>query len=212
MAEGDRLRRISRKQNRVRVLSGFQNPYPYMSDPEAMVKLQLERFGVPYSWRYFDAADQAPTVMSLIPDFAPEFTLREYRVVIIVLGGFFGTLPGALDKSALAAVALEYDGWRVLLLPEHEIRRDVRGIILKDIPELAVPAFRGIERPNPYGAKDLMAQRLIRLGGQGLKRTHFVRQDDSSNTRRNSDVDRRHHRRKRNRRKRGAPQRATELQ
>jgi hypothetical protein len=212
MAEGDRVRRKAKAQNRVNVATGFQNPYSYMSDPEAMVKLLLDNLRVPYSWRYFDAApEEAPTLRYLIPDFAPEFTLREYKLVIIVVGGFYGTLPGVLDKTALAMVALEQDGWRGVMLLDAEIRRNVREALVSKVPELAVPAITGGERENPYGAKELMTERLKRLGGYGLKKRHFIKQDRSTDTRRNSDPDRRRNRLRRRRRQRGADVRAPVL-
>lgn len=133
--------------------------------------LELERRQVPFSWRYFDAFDQAPTLMGLMPDFAPEFTLREYRMVILVIGGFWGTLPGIIDKNALAEVLLEEDGWTVLALNEFDIRANVK--LLLDVGALAAAAIKGPIRVNPYGVPTFMAQRRANLRSQSLGRAKF---------------------------------------
>lgn len=149
-----------------------------------MVKIELDHLGVPYSWRFFDG--EAPTVQYLIPDFAPEFTLREYKIVIIVVGGFFGTLPGILDKTALAQVALEQDGWKCALLYDADIRRNPRQALIEALPELNTPSIRGPERPNPIGAVEIMTARLAQLKSRGLNQKRFIRQERALSDRRDS--------------------------
>lgn len=149
----------------------FINPYPHMSEPEAMVHLELERREVPFSWRYFDG--ESPGITFVMPDFAPEFTLREYKYVILVIGEFWGELPGIVDKNALATAILESEGWRVGWFFEMEIRAGVSALIDKTFPDLKQPAFKGKPRDNPFGIPDLMKRRREQLQGQGLRRAKF---------------------------------------
>lgn len=174
MASGEAGRkRGKRRSYRVRAPDfEWQNPYPHMSSIEAMVHLELERREVPFSWRYFDG--DAIHFKALMPSFAPEFTLREYRVVILIIGNFFGALPGVIDSNSLAASLLEADGWKVVILFEGDIRKDVKALIDKELPQLVSPTVKGEPRPNPYGNVDLMKGRREALRGQALARAKFA--------------------------------------
>lgn len=143
----------------------FTNPYPNMSTIEAMVHVKLEQLRVPFSWRYFDG--DSPGIRELMPAFAPEFTLREFKVVILILGNFFGNIPGVLDTAALAAAILEREGWKVKFFYEDEIRRDLDGTIARELPELINSAIKGPHRPNPY-SPDLMARYRQNIGANRL--------------------------------------------
>lgn len=121
----------------------FVNPYPQMSSLEARVHLFLEGLGVPFSWRKFDGQALAPNLMWLMPTFIPEFTLTEYKVVILLIGTYWGTVPGVLDTNGLAAVLLEADGWTVVVLWEQEVLNDLSGTIFKKAPALQTAAIRG---------------------------------------------------------------------
>jgi len=171
-----------------------------MSTIEAMVHLDLERRQVPFSWRYFDG--EAVHFKTLMPSFAPEFTLREYKVVILIIGDFWGTLPGVLDSNALAMTLLEADGWKVVTFYEADIRRGVKELIDKELPELVGPVIRGEPRPNPYGNVDLMATRRANLSGQALARARFALEPSSPSGGTGSESGRRR-RRRRSRRLRG---------
>jgi hypothetical protein len=144
-----------------------------MSQPEAMVHLELERRKVPFSWRYFDATlEEAPHLKVLIPDFAPEFTLREYRIVIIVESAFFsGRVPGELDRTALALALLQEDGWKAAVLWEPDIRKDVKGLISKNFPQLVSPAVRGTPKENPYGKPEELFTFRRRMGSLSFARS-----------------------------------------
>ena len=142
-----------------------------MSSIEAMVHLELERRRIPFSWRFFDGV--SPQRELLMPDFHPEFTLREYNIVILVIGEFWGTLPGVLDRNSLAAVLLEADGWKVVLWQEADIRAGVAELMDRDLPVLRHPAVTGATRPNPYGRPTFMDDRRNNLQGQGLLRRSF---------------------------------------
>jgi very-short-patch-repair endonuclease len=169
--EGGRQRGLKVKRNVLAATLKFQNPYPWMSEIEAMVHLELERRKVPFSWRYFDG--ESLHLKTLMPDFTPEFTLRELRVVVLIAGNFFGTLPGILDMNALAQVLLEEDGWTVLTLFEDEIRADPSRA-LDQVPALINPTVQGGPRPNPYGIPDFMQKRRQQLRSQGLLRGRFA--------------------------------------
>lgn len=151
-----------------------------MSEPEAMVHLELERRAVPFSWRYFDA--ESPGLLFTMPDFAPEFTLREYKTVILIIGLFWGELPGILDKNALATAILESEGWKVVWFFEPDIRAGVDKLFDSQLPELKNPTVRGKPRPNPFGIPDFMAKRRAQLRGQGLRRAKFETKGSTGDT------------------------------
>lgn len=156
-----------------------------MSDPEAMVHLELERREVPFSWRYFDASlDEAPHVKELIPDFAPEFTLREYRIVIMVETAFFASLPGVLDRSALAAALLEEDGWKAVILWEADIRKDVEGLLSRTFPALRNPTIKGKPKPNPYGKPSTLFTFRLQARHRAFARSKPKLEDTVANNRR----------------------------
>lgn len=203
----NRLRTGAKRKNLilrgVQKLFDWVNPYPWMSEVEALVHLELEARGVPFSWRFFDG--ESPTLQLLMPDFTPEFTLREYKAVILIIGGFFGVLPSVIDKNAMATVFLEEDGWTVALLTEQDIRSDVAGALDAVIPGLGT--IKGVIRPNPYGVPDFMSRRRAQLAGQGLLKARFKLDVDKQRGQGGPSVD---SGRKRIRRKRGpdSPRRA----
>ena len=121
----------------------FVNPYPQMSEPEARVFMFLKGLGVPFSWRQFDGQAQAPQFTQYMPSYVPEFTLTEYKIVILVIGSYWGTLPGILDFALTAQLFLEADGWKVAALNEQEISNDVAKAIFDALPQLATPIIRG---------------------------------------------------------------------
>lgn len=142
-----------------------------MSEPEAMVHLELERREIPFSWRNFDGASAHRE--AFIPEFHPEFTLKEYKIVIVVIGGFFGTLPNILDQTALGISALEADGWKCATWSEGEIRSGVTLLMDGDLPQLKAPAVKGPPRTLVWGIPDFMAKRRLQLTGQALIRKKF---------------------------------------
>lgn len=170
-----RIRRPRKVLRQRQVDTSFVNPYPQMSGVEARVHLELERRFVPFSWRYFDG--DSPSLKFLMPDYQPEFTLREYRVVIIVLGNFVTHVPGLLDRNALAATLLEQDGWKVALWWEGDIRQDVISLMDRDLPMLRAPVVTGPPRNNPFGTPDMMARRREALARSAARRrrTFFER-------------------------------------
>lgn len=151
----------------------FLNPYPWMSATEARVHLELERRQVPFTWRFFDG-DLAPHLAMLMPSYAPEFTLKEYRTVIIVQGGYFSTIPGVLDKVALATVLLEADGWTVVVLFEQDILRDIRGTLTQALPWMRDPPIKGDPRNPPLGTPDFMFQRRINLRAFNIRKAKYA--------------------------------------
>ena len=163
----DRKRR-PRKQRIWSGKRGWVNPYPAMSGPEARIRLALEELQVPFSWRLFDGV--SPTTTALIPNFAPEFTLREYNTVIMVQSTFFGTLPAVLDRVGLAQATLEADGWKVLILWDVEINtQPVHQLFAQKAPWLLARTHIGAERPNPYQPN------LMEKFREHLRRLNFAR-------------------------------------
>lgn len=172
MTERKRTRHGQPVNLRSRLLE-FLNPYPWMSDVEAMVHLELERRRIPFSWRWFDG--DAVNLRYYLPDFHPEFTLAEHKLVIVVLGGFFGTLPDVLDRTALAEVALAADGWKLITLFDHEIRAQGARRLLDGIRELNPQKAVGPPRVPPYGPGNLMERLRRHLSGLALLRMKFLK-------------------------------------
>ena len=138
----------------------FYNPYPWMPSTDARVYLELTRRQIPFSYRYFNFVD--PYIQQLLPGWAPEFTLRDFKIVILVKGTFFGNIPGVLIKDVLAQVILEQAGWKVLTWWEYDIVTNIDALFQKE-PALANPPKHGGQYTNPYGIQDVMEQfRLLR--------------------------------------------------
>lgn len=154
-------------------IDDFANPYSWESNDEARVQLELESRHVPFAYRWFP--DKPPTLKMLIPDYHPEFTLQEYKIVISILGGFFGQLPGVIDRVALAGAALEHDGWKQIVWQSNEIKtQGVHALMERDLPELRRPTITGAERVSPYGHPLTMETRRKFLRGLALLKKLFT--------------------------------------
>lgn len=156
-------------------------PFSTMSLAEGLVYQALQQKGVPFSYRWFDG--NAPTVKELVKGWAPEFTLTEYKRVITVIGGFYGTLPDVVNQAALAQVALEMDGWKLVYLFEADVRTQGATAALETaMPELRNPTVHGEVRFGPYGMPDLMSKlREIRRSQTHKFRPKVDSQKDRSN-------------------------------
>jgi hypothetical protein len=131
-----------------------------MPSTDARVYLELSRRRIPFSYRYFNVVD--PYIQQLLPGWAPEFTLKDLKIVIMVKGTFFGNIPGVLIKDVLAKVILEQSGWTVLTWYEFDIVSNINALFAKE-PKLANPPVHGGIYTNPYGIQDVMEQfRLLR--------------------------------------------------
>jgi len=151
----------------------FINPYPWMSRPEARVHLWLEEHHIPFSWRYFDVPSMAPTLQFLMPDFHPEFTLSQYKTVIVTLGTYFSTLPGVLDRTSLGQAMLEEDGWKVVQLWENDIEANVGDAILREMPELRAPAHTGPPVAHPFAFPTYLIRRRAFAAANNMRRKKF---------------------------------------
>lgn len=148
-----------------------------MSDAEAMVHLELEERRIPFSWRYFDG--QAPLLKELIPDYAPEFTLREHRLVIVIVGEYFGSIPSVIDRAALAQAALEMDGWKVVSLFATDIQRDGPVVVLdRQCPELRRTTIRGGKRKSPYDPPTYFEGLRRNSSALALRRSKFALEEE----------------------------------
>jgi hypothetical protein len=178
----DRGNKARRRKGRVRWNRNlFVNPYPWMSDIEARVHLYLEDKQVPFSWRYMNVPDsEIPHLRMLMPAYHAEFTLKDYKIAIVVMGNFYGTLPGVLDKHALAQVALEEDGWKCALLWEDELRIDIHSTMHRELPELQNPHIRGGPAENPWGLRPTyMDTRRGWLKAFNLRKKRFIKPTDN---------------------------------
>lgn len=163
-------------------LPEFLNPFSYMSSDDARVTLELYNRNVPFSYRYFDGV--APSLQKLIPDFAPEFTLSDYKTVIMVQGSFWGTLTGVLDKTALAKALLEHDGWKVIILFEADILHNLKETLDNEFPASVHPLITGGEKPSPFAPPHWMFTRRQFLQGLALLKKKFNQEVDTNVVRR----------------------------
>lgn len=125
-----------------------------MPSSDARVYIALQQRRVPFSYRFFNTYN--PYLQALIPDWAPEFTLKDYKVVIVVLGSFFGGIPAMIDRTSLAKAILEKDGWKFFIWSEFDVSQDVDKL-LSSVPELRKPRVTGPVYRNPLGQPDVMA-------------------------------------------------------
>lgn len=144
--------------------------------PDAMVYRELQFRKVPFSYRWFDP-QWSPQLKAIIPDYHPEFTLPQYKIVIIVLGSFWGTLPGIIDRNALAKAVLESEGWKFAIWNEVDIRRNVGQLFTKELPELNQPRIKGHVIPSPYGIPTYLLEFRKRagLGRNPIKKSRGTR-------------------------------------
>jgi len=132
-----------------------------MPSTDARVYIELSNRRIPFSYRYFNTFE--PYIAQLLPGWAPEFTLRDYKIVIVVKGTFFGQIPGVLIKDVLASVILQQAGWKFYTFHEFDIVNNV-GKLVDTIPELRRPVKTGGIYHNPFGTPQIMEQyRLLRL-------------------------------------------------
>lgn len=174
--------RTGSRKNLISFREQFVNPYPWMAKSEAMVHLYLEEKRVPFSWRHFDG--EAIHFQYLMRDYLPEFTLRECKIVIIIIGTYqVENIPGILDKSALAVALLEQDGWKVGVLYEQEIlAKGPAAAVEAVLPELRAPWVHGPPRPNPYGHPDMMEQRRRFASALSLHRKQWFQDEREGRT------------------------------
>lgn len=145
-AGGDRIRATYSKD--------FVNPYPQIPGTDARVMLELQHRHIPFAYRWFN--DDNPFIKQLLPGWAPEFTLKDLKVVILVYGTFFGQIPGVLQEDVLATVILQQAGWTVLTWWEYDIESRLNQLFDQE-PKLANPAAHGGMYTSPYGIPDLMS-------------------------------------------------------
>lgn len=71
------------------------------------------------------------------PTWEADFLLPQYKIWVEVQGGYFHTLPGAVERDALRFVMIEAAGWKPIFLWEEDIRSRLQDI-LNAIPEFYV--------------------------------------------------------------------------
>jgi hypothetical protein len=169
-----------------------------MSWPDAVVHKELELRGVPFSYRYFKP-EWSPVLKIVLPDFHPEFTLPNYKIVILILGTFWGGIPGLIDRNALAKVILEGEGWKVVTWNEIDIRTRVQQLFINDLPQLNAAAIRGPMIVSPYATVNYIARFLAIIG----KKRKLIKKTRPTITARQGGRRERFRRRKRRRVRRG---------
>ncbi len=101
------------------------------SSIEKMVMAELVRRGV-----WFEHTPQRNTLGGFVdPTWEPDFLLPQYKIWIEIQGGYFHTLPGAVERDALRFVMIEHAGWRPIFWWEDDIRNRLHDI-MNQIPEL----------------------------------------------------------------------------
>jgi len=150
----DRERLVGGRNIRAAYNREFFNPYPQLPSTDVRVWLELTHRRIPFSYRWFNFDN--PYIRQLLPGWAPEFTLRDLKVVILVYGTFFGQIPGVLQQDILAKVILEQAGWKVLTWWEYDIESRLDDLFNQE-PRLAHPSVTGGMYSSPYGIPDLMS-------------------------------------------------------
>lgn len=141
----NRKRDVERR-TRVRV-PRWIDPFQWIqgSSIEKMVMAELVRRGI-----WFEHTPQRNTLGGFVdPTWEPDFLLPQYKIWIEIQGGYFHTLPGAVEKDALRFVMIEAAGWRPIFWWEDDIRTR-----LSDIMNL-IPELYRVDRllNNKYAAK-----------------------------------------------------------
>lgn len=133
-----------------------------MSLPDALVHMELERQNLPFSYRYFKT-EWCPGLVELFREqpnpWTPEFTLPQYKTVIIIIGFYFGSIPGIIDANALGKVFLESQGWKVVIWFQNEIEGSPgpTGLLARDLPNLLKGKIHGPPIANPYGLPNFLS-------------------------------------------------------
>lgn len=156
----------------------FINPFPNIPSTDARVMIRLNQLGVPYSYRYFNA-DNA-YIKELLPGWAPEFTLKDYKLVILVIGTFFGQIPAVISQNSLGKVILEQAGWKVLEWHQVDIESRLDFLFAQAPNGLGIARIKGPPYRNPFAAslpnimKNFYLMRSkasVRMGARQIVRT-----------------------------------------
>jgi hypothetical protein len=132
------------------------NPFPNMPWAEAMVYLVLSQRRIPFMWRLFDG--NSVYLRTLLPGWAPEFTITMTKTVIVVVGDFWGNIPPVIDRTALAKAVLEREGWKFYVIYEVDIRTKGADAVVNRLSDLRGAVGRGGPKKNPHGVPDVMEQ------------------------------------------------------
>jgi hypothetical protein len=127
---------------------------PQLPWVDAYVWIALTQRGVPFHYRYFSGV--SPMLRELMPDWAPEFTITKAKVVIILLGAFWGNIPSVIDRTALASAILKSEGWTVYVVHEFDVRARGVDTVLNGLTKLR--GVTGGPLKQPFGLPDVMAQ------------------------------------------------------
>lgn len=130
-------KRDTERRTRVRVPTWI-DPFQWIqgSSIEKMVMAEFVRRGI-----WFEHTPQRNNLGGFVdPTWEPDFLLPQYKIWVEIQGGYFHTLPGAVERDALRFVMIEAAGWRPIFWWEDDIRTR-----LQDIMNL-VPEFYRVDR------------------------------------------------------------------
>lgn len=114
------------------------DPFPWIqgSSVEKMVMAELVRRNI-----YFQHTPQKNNLGGFVdPTWEADFLLPQYRIWLEVQGGYFHTLPGAVERDALRFVMIEAAGWKPIYWWEDDIRTRLQDLFN------AVPEFYLVNR------------------------------------------------------------------
>lgn len=108
--------------------------------PEKLVFAELIRRQVNFyfSW-YLGDLPITPTEQEHL---RPDFILPDYNIIIEIYGVYWHTRPGAFEHDAYRAMLLMASGYKVHILTDYEVIRNVKEAI-DTIPELRTPLIHG---------------------------------------------------------------------
>jgi hypothetical protein len=130
-ADLERIREPARGGARVPAYR-WVNPMPQLPSGDVKMILTLQSLGLDYWYRLPASKWQPGSVMlkALIPDWAPEFVFPVSKVVIVILGAFFGNIPSVIDATALGKAILEREGWKVAVITSFDLETKGPGQML----------------------------------------------------------------------------------
>lgn len=162
-----RSERVRRDERRFAVRSPWWlDPFWFLvgSSIEKMVMAELVRRQIFFIYR-----PQRNDLGGFVdPTWEADLLLPHHKIWIEVQGGYFHSLPGAIERDSLRYAAIEQAGWKPVFLWEFDIRTRIVDL-LDETPELRVAraeheaaarATYGTSRGLPFqlGAPDLADQ------------------------------------------------------
>jgi len=79
----------------------------------------------------------------------PDFVLPDYRIIVEVAGEYWHSREGSWERDAQRAAWYTVMGFDVRIIPDYEILENPLDALLRHVPELENPQFKGNEFLHP---------------------------------------------------------------